>query len=136
MRRAGIVVLAALLLTGCGGSDDGGKTAKTPDATPTLAPLTTAQACAQVQMVNDELDGPGRWPIPTYGKFGAETAPIADEADHEISDALKSMSDQATTIGGMTGDDDLTSATSEWATRYQAVADICARTDKPIARLP
>lgn len=138
MKRLAIVLVVAALLTGCGGSSDKGGAGKEPKATPTLTALSTAQACAQVQMVNEELNGPGRWPIPTYGQFGDETAKIASESVPEISSALKAMSDQAIKIGGMTvdGEGDVTAAASEWATRYQALADICARTDSPIGRLP
>lgn len=138
MKRLGVMaVVAAVALTGCGGGGDKAGDAKTPEATPSLALLSASQACAQVQLVNEELDGPGKWPIPTYGKFGEETAPLAGESVPEIASALREMSDQALAVGAMSGGDgDVTAAAGEWATRYQMVADICARTDSPIGRLP
>lgn len=121
------------MAAGCGGSATK-EASKATSGTPSLNLMSAGQACAQVQMVNDELHGPGKWAAPTYGQFGEEIASLADESVPGISDALKSMSDQAIKVG-TASDDEQAAAASEWATRYQSVADICARTNSPIGRL-
>lgn len=142
VKRMAIALACAAMTVAaaCGGSDQVEAGRPTKEA-PTLNLLSAGQACAQVQMVNDELDGPGDWPLPTYGEFGEKTASLADESAPEIADALKSMSDQAVAIGGMSLDadgavDEASRAAGEWAVSYQQVADICARTDSPVGRLP
>jgi hypothetical protein len=138
MNRLGVgLVLAALLLgAGCGGSDGGGGD-KSASASPSssLALLTVDKACAQVQMVNDDIGSFARWPIPTYKEYGEQIATVADQSVPEIATDLTAMSDQALKVGSMSGDDDVMDASSDWATKYQKVADICARTDSPITRL-
>lgn len=136
MKRLGIGLAMAALMLGAGCGSGSGEANKANSATPTLKLLSAGQACAQVQQVNDELHGPGGWPIPTYGKFGDETATLAEQSVPEIAPALKSMSDQAVKVGSMHFDDAGFAAAGEWAKQYQAVADICARTDSPIGRLP
>lgn len=128
-------VLAFSGLGACGGSDD---KAAEPAASksPTLALLDADKACAQVEMVNNDIGSLGQWPIPTYKEYGAEIADVAAQSSPEIADALTAMSDQALKVGSMTGDDEgLIDASSEWATKYQEVATICMRTDSPISRL-
>lgn len=137
----GIASAALVLLSACGGSgSDEPGTSATTQATPALDLLTTTQACAQVQMVNDETGGPGDWPIPGYGEYGEKTAPLASESVPEIADAIESMSSKATEVGAMSldgegGTDAVTQAAGEWAAEYEKVAAICARTDSPIARI-
>lgn len=133
----GIATVALVMLSACGGRDE---PEASETATPTLDLLTPAQACAQVQMVNDETDGPGDWPLPTYGEFGEKIAPLVDESVPEIAGALESMSAKAVEVGGMSlsgegGTDAASKAAGEWAAGYEKVAAICARTDSPIARI-
>lgn len=131
-----IAATTALLLAGCGGSDS--KDEPEATASPTVALLTVEQACRQIEQVNVDLDGPGHWPIPTYGEYGQQIASIAAESVPEIADPLSQVADKGMEISTMSGGDmdSVTDAAAEWADLYRAVADVCARTDAPISRYP
>ena len=60
---------AALVLSGCSGSDSGDDANSAPTASATPDGLGMAAACAQVQMATDEIGGSGAlgsWSQPTY----------------------------------------------------------------------
>lgn len=135
----GVATVALVMVSACGGSGDSPEPARTgtPSATPTLGLFTAAQACAQVELINEKVGGPpGNWPIPTYEQFSEDIASVAEESEPTVSDPLRTLSTQSDRVGSMEGDEDnLSAVTGLWGANYQTVADICARTDSPIARL-
>ena len=135
MKLVGVVIAGLLVLAGCGGSEEVPR--EKPVATATTG-IDLAAACVQVQMVNDDVGGSGPlggWALPTYQKYGEEIAEVEADSNTEAVDLLKPLSEQSLVVGAMTLDDDVTDASSEWATRYKALADACIRADAPIRRL-
>lgn len=139
MKSWGLLLAAATLsLIGACGSSEAGQDQAATKATPTLDKLTVEQACVQAEMITTNLGGqPGSWSIAEYAKYGEQIAALADESDAEVGTKLQAAGDRAINVGSMDGEDTdaVSNAAGEWASAYQALTDVCARTSAPLTRL-